>query len=1137
MTAAPPVPRPRLAAQRQAADPEASAWVTANAGTGKTDVLTDRVTHLLLAGTRPGAILCLTFTKAAAAVMAKRLIERLGGWTMLPDAALAAEIADLLGRPAGDDEMIRARHLFARMLDAPGGLRLQTVHAFCESVLKRFPLEARVPPYFSVADDAAAAELVERAREKLFGDTAQRPQLKAALDFAAGQAGDEDFGTMLKEIIGQRRKIAALFQAHGGRKPVVAATRIALDLAPGDTVDKTIAAFLAALPAADLRRAVAALAQGGKTDRERAGDIMAWLDAADRALRVKDQWQPIFLTGKGKAREDLCSKGVMKAAPDLETILRREQDRVVALKDRLDALHIAHATEALLTLGEAFLEHYATAKRRHALLDYDDLILTTRELLRRPAVAAWVLYKLDGGIDHILVDEAQDTAPEQWAVVEGLADEFFAGVGAREGPRTVFAVGDEKQSIFSFQGADVRRFAATRQRFAARAQAAGANWAAPALEVSFRSVPAVLEFVDAIFASEAVRAGVASGPIRHRVFRQAQPGLVEIWPPVLAGERDDAEPWDAATTYAGGQSPPETLATRIAETIRGWLDGGEALAASGQPIRPGDVMILVQSRNAFFEAMVRALKVANVPVAGADRLKLAEHIAVMDLVALGRFVLLPADELNLATVLKGPLFDFDDDDLFELCWGRGDTKLWPVLLARGNERPRWAKAAAELHRLLERADFVPPYEFFAEILGAWRGRERIVARLGAEATDPLDEFLASCLAFEREHSPSLEAFLHWLTRGGKEIKRDLEQDRDEVRVLTVHGAKGLESRVVFLPDTCVTPGGKKPPRLLWQANVEADQGGLLFWPTRLSRETAAVRDARAADKLAHAEEHRRLLYVAATRAQDRLYVCGWHRKAPPAGSWYAHMQAALAALPGVAEFTLPWGEQGRRLAHAAKAPLAAQEPPPAQPPARLPAWAASPPAAEPVPGRPLTPSRPAIAEPPGAPLGSDLGRAFQRGRLIHRLLEILASLDQDQRPTAAARYLASPLHGLTVAAQKKLAKDVLKIFAKPEFAAVFGADSLAEAPIAGRIGDTAVAGQIDRLVVREHDVLVVDFKSGRQPPKRPEQVSPAYIRQLALYRAVVRGIFPAKTVRCALLWTDKPSLMEIPDTVLATADI
>jgi ATP-dependent helicase/nuclease subunit A len=972
-------------AQRRAGDPRRSVWVSANAGSGKTRVLVDRVARLLLAGAKPSAILCLTFTKAAAAEMRGRLAKRLGAWASMGDPALRDDLADLAGPDlAVDAELLgRARRLFAETLDAPGGMRVQTIHSFCESLLKRFPIEAKLGVSFAIADDGDTAELLAAARDRLLASAHSDPVVGEALSHIVAQVDSLQLDEVLKALAADRRRLRRLIAGHDGDvEGVVAALAVALGVAPGTTPESLAADFAAAVPAADLRRACKALARGTDKDLERGEEIQFLIDGGDFAGAF-DSWRAIFLTQKDEIRDakNLATQKVQKTDGEALAILQREAARCVAQLERLRAVALHRASAAMLRLGARLMALYDAGKRAHGLLDYDDLIFRSLDLLE-DVDASWVRFKLDGGVDHVLVDEAQDTSDEQWRLVGALTEEFFAGEGARaETVRTLFAVGDEKQSIFSFQGADPRAFAQARASFARGGIDVSGTFDVVELAFSFRSTPTVLAAVDTLFAQAIAREGVAADATLHRALRDGEPGLVELWPLVKPPERGEETAWDAPLDYRlRDVAPGRARATHRDATIAGWLKRGETLAATGEPIRAADVMILVRRRNVFFTEMVRALKAHDVPVAGADRLVLADHIAVQDLVALGAFVLLPRDDYTLACVLKSPLCGLDDDDLIALCPSRSGG-LWDALRARAGEKESWAAAVADLERWLAAADFSPPFEFYARLLGADGGRRRFLARLGNEAADPLDEFLALALAFEHEHAPSLQAFLHWFARGGAVIKRDMEQARDEVRVMTVHAAKGLEAPIVFLPDTTAEPGTRNDPKLFWIDDAGRNPR-LLLWPGRKADDAPLSRETRERLMALRLEEYRRLLYVAATRARDRLYVCGWTGKDPAKDTaWHRLVETGLRTHPDLREVDLPWsGEKALRLAPDAppRAPAVAQKP--ATPPvATLPDWAQRAPRAEPRPPRPLAPSSVEGELAAGAPVsGGARNRRAQR---------------------------------------------------------------------------------------------------------------------------------------------------------------
>ena len=1071
----------RIRTASPAADPDASFWVAASAGTGKTTVLIDRLLRLMLDGADPARLLCLTFTRAAAAEMATRLDGELAKWATLRDGELSQTLYAFTGQFADAALVARARRLFALVLDTPGGIKISTIHAFCQSLLRRFPLEAEVSPEFTVVEDRDADELLAEAAQNVIiaaRDGGDR-ELTEALAIVADHTAEERFGELMKALVQERGKLrVALAAGHAAMRRKLSA---ALALPEGATIESLVDEFCAegAGDEAALRFAAAALAGGSDADCRRGAAIDAWCVAEPRNRPdMLRRYEGTFLTDKGEIRKSLTSKtAACSAGCSVVEILGGEAKRVLQLRQGRAAAVLREATCALVRLGDALLREYDAAKQRKCVLDFDDLVLQACDLLG--GMAPWVLFKLDGGLDHILIDEGQDTNPEQWEVVAALAEEFFAGEGASVSPRTVFAVGDVKQSIFSFQRADPQAFLDKHRHFQQRVTNAKQNWREAKLEISYRSTEPVLQAVNEIFGPDREAcAGVAldGKPIYHRPDnpRASRAGLVELWPPVMPEPEEPPGPPALPLTRQRGAEPYARLARAIAAKIRQWLDtgerlqewldAGERLELSDRLLRPGDIMVLVRRRNEFVGELLRALKQRGVPVAGADRLVLTEQLAVQDLIAVGRFLLLPEDDLTLAAVLKSPLFDIDEDTLFELCHRRGNELLWNRLRAGADANAKLRRAADRLSLWLARADFVPPHELYAEILGAEGARRAFRERLGPEAEDPIEEFLGLALAYERDHVPSMQGFLRWVAAGETEVKRDsAARLRDEVRILTVHGAKGLEAPVVFLTDTTALP--KPPETLLW---TQSEQ--LPLWCPRADFAVPYYADEREALRRRQLEEYRRLLYVGLTRAQDRLYICGWETRRPAGDScWHALCRAGLAGIAARFDFdTRPligdqdgWSGKGLRLESRQRA--APQRRSAASPPdPTLPDWVRRPPPAEPDSPRPLVPSQPSDDEPavlsPVAPAG---GNRFKRGLLVHSLLQSLPDLPRTEREAAARRFLASPVHALAADAQDDILRETLAVLDHPDFAPLFGPGSLAEVPIVGIVGGRALSGQID----------------------------------------------------------------------------
>ncbi|CAA6605253.1 ATP-dependent exoDNAse beta subunit [Rhodospirillaceae bacterium LM-1] len=1117
--------------QRRAADAGASAWVSASAGSGKTKVLVDRLLNLLLAGAKPHRLLCLTYTKAAAAEMANRLSSMLSSWVTLPEADLAKNLEELLGHPPQADQLTRARRLFAQVLDAPGGLHIQTLHSFAQSLLARFPLEAGIAPHFTVMDERDQAQLLDEALQDVLNQArlGLDAPLALALEQVTARIHETRFADLMKELSSARARLARLLADRGGVLGVMKEVRAHLGLLDaGETLEAALLAACreTAFDALGLKAALSALLQGSKTDSAR-GDLMAvWMAASpkDRAVDF-DAYAQAYLKQDMGPRQKMATKAAAEMLPGIDEILLTEQARLLAVYENLRAHKVALSTQALLTLADAVLDGYARLKERRGRLDYDDLIQAARRLIRQGT--SWVLYKLDGGIDHVLIDEAQDTSPDQWDIVTSLCDEFFAGEGAGVQPRTVFAVGDVKQSIYSFQGADPSSFETMQDRLSRQVPEGGGRWEPVDLVVSFRSTRAVLEAVDAVFAEGEALAGVdlGRGYKRHLSHRAKAGGVVDLWPPLEPRALDEPEPWNPPVERLRGDAPSTRMARLLARRIQAMV-GGERLESQNRPIEPGDILVLVQRRGGFMADLVRALKSLGVPVAGVDRLVVTDQLAVADLMALARFALLPEDDLTLACVLKGPFLGFDEERLFQACHQR-KASLWAALAEKDKGAHVW------LGDLLPLAARLAPHDFFAHLLGPLGGRKALLARLGQEALDAVDEFMTLALDYERSHAPSLTGFLSWLEAGKVEIKRDPEPGSGGfVRVMTVHGAKGLQAPVVFLPDTLSASKGRD--FLVWTAKGAQ---GLPLWAPSVADRCQAVTNAAEETLQRRRHESHRLLYVAMTRAEDRLTIAGWQTaQTAPADAWYPmikqgflRVQAPEVDDPWLAQdadspgsklwrLSCPQEEGGQAKEKRAKGQRKSQ----------LPDWALSPAPSEPLPLRPLIPSAPDDVEPLAlSPLDPQTARRFERGRLIHRLLQTLPDLDRQERTSAASRYLAHAAAHWSEEARQALTGEVLRVLQDPSSSPLFGAGSKAEAPLVGLVDGRVLSGQVDRLAKVGDEIWVADFKTNRPVPADYSQIPGAYLRQMALYRAAARLLWPDLVVRTFLLWTDGPLLMEI----------
>ncbi|MDX3900091.1 MAG: double-strand break repair helicase AddA [Sphingobium sp.] len=1111
--------KPLAGAQATAAAPDGHVWLSASAGTGKTHVLTARVFRLLLKGVRPENILCLTFTKAGAAEMADRIHERLALWVQMDDPSLFADL-EALGEEGGPEPRERARRLFAEVLESTGGgLRIQTIHSFCQQLLAAFPLEAGLVPGFrplEAREQAALArqtlaDLVIEAEER--GDEALMAAMQA-LSLRLGEGGAEAF---LTRCARRHEALAALPQE------LTAWTAQLLHLPDGD-IDAHLAAACCdeAFDMRTLAWIADANAQWGTARAlERCDRIARWraMDGAARAAALADL-HGAWARGDGEPLS--LAKGW---APQVdgygEAVARLHGHCAELLNLKIRAGYAALLAQALQA-GRAYAAAYARAKRLAGAVDFDDLIARAVALLLEDGMGEWIRYKLDQRIDHILVDEAQDTNASQWDIVEALTGEYFAGEGAKgDIIRTLFTVGDFKQAIFGFQGTSPQAFERARQRFRLFAEFGQQPFHDLSLDRSFRSTPAVLEVVDGTIAVlTGQRLGLADTHVHH-ISANRFPGAVELWRAVAAGDSGDVE---GEENWADDQE--RALATKIARQIRHWIDDGLMLESKGRAVAPGDIMILVRRRSELARLIVARLYEEGVAVAGIDRLRLNAPLAVRDLLAALRFVVQPEDDLNLANLLVSPLIGWSQDELMTRLLGR-KSGLWRHLQQHVDDAP-----LEPLRALLARADFTTPYRYLEEILsGAMDGRRKLIRRLGAEARDPIEELLNAALAFESNDRPSLQRFIDWFDRGDVEIVRDAAAQGDAVRLLTVHGAKGLQAPIVILADAAIDPdAGNRSDQLEWE--------GVPILPPRKAETGGEIADLVAEAARIEREEHWRLLYVALTRAEERLVIAGSlgprSRGQVKPESWFAAVEAALEALGADWQEHMIWGARRHWRGREPLPPKAREkragrvDAAPAEPD-----WLRRSAPAEARPPRPLAPSAPVEDDVPDPPPTPAMRQAAERGRWLHALFERLPALPQADRRAAADNWLRRNAGIPDAGARADIVDHALSVINTPVFAGLFGPDALAEAPVAAVVGEAVIAGTVDRLCVGKDVVQVVDFKTGRAVPSSADQVPVAHLRQMAAYAAALGVIFPGRRVEAALLYTAAPRLIPLPDALLS----
>ena len=1109
------------ATQRQidASRPARSTWLSANAGSGKTKVLTDRVARLLLAGTDPQNILCLTYTKAAANEMQNRLFKRLGEWAMLPDVTLRKHLDALgLDQDMSPDILSEARRLFAIAIETPGGLKIQTIHSFCATLLRRFPLEAGVSPQFREMEGRAADLMRADAIEEI----AAGPEAHLLFDMA-GLVTDETLGQITADIVKNRdafdlaltdQTLTDLFDIPASFDVTELNARVFL----GDEADI-------------LKTLLPRLRESGTQD-QRAADLLGSLGALDvTALPVLEK---AFLNGaKTKApfsakTGKFPTKAVQKDLADLMPRLDAWMLRVEGGRNARLALQTREATKILHSFARRFLDVYDRMKIARGLLDFDDLILKARDLLTDRKVADWILFKLDGGIDHILVDEAQDTSPPQWQLIERLSQEFTSGEGARaDVTRTIFVVGDKKQSIYSFQGADPDGFDRMKTIFADRMNATGAPLQDMEMEFSFRSAQAILSLVDKTF--EPYAPSGFTQKEAHKAHKSHMPGRVDLWPPIDKEDTPDMPAWDQPVDIRAPDNPASILAHRVARAIRDMIDNSTLPDKDGQGgrrVRPGDFLILVQRRNAIFHDIIRACKAADLPVAGADRLRIGAELAVRDLRALLSFLATPEDDLSLATALRSPLFGWSEARLFDLAHGREKRYLWAELRRREAD---FAETVSELRQLRDAADFLRPYDMIERILTRHHGRHRLLSRLGPEAEDGIDALLSQAMAYEQQAVDSLTGFLVWMETDNLEIKRQTDSGGDQIRVMTAHGAKGLEAPIVILPD-CADRGFQARSKL-------AQTQETVIWraPAALAPSVQQVVDQQDQDR--EQAERDRLLYVAMTRAEQWLIVASAGDLNKEGRDWYGMVRTGMLASDAAPR--LFEGGQGLRLQSGNWDVTETETRPKAhEADVELPALFTQPVTSPPSSTETMSPSDLGGASALPGDAGLDEDAAKRRGSMIHRLLEFLPQAPKNQWAETAADLLSRGTKAANAAEIALLLAEVEKVLNKPSLEFLFASTALVEVPISAslaQLGDRRIHGVIDRLLIDGDRVLAVDFKSHATIPGTPEHCPESMLRQMGAYASALAQIYPDRRIETAILWTRTAKFMPLPHDLVMQA--
>ena len=1105
--------------QQKASNPDYSVWVEASAGTGKTKVLRDRVLRLLLKGVKPSKILCLTYTKAAAWEMKDRISKMLSRWAIVSQKELVSDLKDICGTEIQDEEKqieqcSKARKLFATFLDSSEDIKIQTIHSFCQDILKRFPLEAKISPYFEVMDDRKSKEILDRIKVDILTDSSDEDTYKA-VGYLVGKVSEYSFPKLLLKITENRTKIAEFLRRYVFFTDVKTKLALTLGVDSERTENKLKEEFLQNIDESFISRVTEIFSKSKtKTDIEHF-QFFKKLKNYGISDDDLDKYISVFLKDSGEIRKKgLYCADSFAYNSDIEHLMNDEALRVRDFMQNMKNAELYFSTISVLQIAHTLISKYDEYKRKVSQMDYEDLILLTKKLLADKTVADWVMYKLDEGIEHILVDEAQDNSMYQWDIIKSLSEEFFAGEGSKQERRTIFAVGDRKQSIYSFQGADPQKFEAMKSYFSNKTLLKTIN-----LDVSFRSASAVLSVVNTVFKFERAKKGVVPDEknVDHLAYNSSWGGKVEFWDICdneESGKNNQFEPEDFDYSK---QTKEGLFAKKIVQKIKEIVKNKTYLCSKKRLAEYKDFMLLVRNRTGrFLPEFLHECQKEGVPTEGSDQINLLEQISIQDLISLGKFLLLPTDDLSLAEVLKSPVFGLEEDDLIKLCVNRGSSSLW----SRLSDFSEYKNIYDDLCCLLDKVDFVRPYELYSYVLGPMGGRKNFIERMGLEVEDGLDEFINLAISFEEDHIPSLQGFINWIMSDEIKIKRELEQSKNNaVKIMTVHGSKGLQSPIVILPDAgSVT---------LKKHSMEILQDNLIYVPLSSKNYEERCENIYQKEQEKELEEYRRLLYVAITRAADQVFICGYRKNDKTyEDSWHFLCREAVGAIGDKVAEGFEYSENKQALAYEV---LDNEEENKKN--NHLPNfnWLHENAPAESALEKPYRPSIDGSQqdELSLSPVAENDEYRYKRGLIIHKILQFIDFIPLNFREQKIKEFLKKNATGFSERVLDNIASEILNLLNNPNFSFVFTKNAKTEVSVMGEVDGKIISAQIDRLIINEKNVVVVDYKTNRPAAENMQEVPLVYQKQLKTYCELLRKIYPQKTIEAYILWTNTARLMKI----------
>ncbi len=1033
--------------QKQASDPYKSVWVSASAGTGKTKIFTDRVLRLLISGAQFSEILCITYTKVASSEMQLRIMKRLEYFANISTEKLKNELSLLVDHEVTNEEIDRAKSLYMQILSSKNNINAYTIHALCEKIVRSFSFELGINPAFEVIEDLQTAIVLSEIKKDIFcsGENIQ------ITDFFLSNFHESILDNIIKDIIAQKNKFLNLFITKTEFTKLSHSHKDALSEAYNRLIEKLLS-FSLSVSRTDLKK-------------------IFFTDCGSKRKNISNM-KP------GAIEEELYY--ALTNNSSLKSVLFEFQNEIALLEESKNIEEIRNYSNLICSLAKIFLDKYEKYKKENSLVDFDDLILMTKSLLNDHNMENWILCKLDHNICHLLVDEAQDTNPDQWSIANSIIQLFYHHDRMHN---SIFVVGDPKQSIFSFQGADLEYFYLMNDRLRDSSLERDKEFKNITLEYCYRSGAAILDVVYRVFNDIKTRDASLFAAENPKIlpFRNSH-AIVELWPLI----KKESEKEDISNIA--------TLARKIAIFIKDQIDSGRIMPATKLPAHECDFMILVRKRDEFAFELINQLKSCNLSVDSMDRISLHDSLAARDLISIAKFALLPNDDLNLASMLKSPIIGISDPELYDISRQRNKLSIWEYLNDINHHSLDILNKLILVHKTTSLSNF------FTIILDYFSLREILETN---ENKEVIAELVAKSIDYARTMENCLQSFIWYFENNEITVKKSLGLS-DKIRIMTIHGSKGLQAPIVIIADNSLVPTNMD--LFIWHEEE-------LYASRKDSKNSPFFCNLKEQQKQKMLQEYIRLLYVAMTRAEDHLIICGYSsKKLPDDNCWYNLIYNSMANYAKNDEFGNLIYELGadqiefvtirdERLRVGDLRQVQNSK------------WIIS----EYILNKIINPN---INNSAASPLFNF--EHLNYALVFHKILEDGIKLQNlsllNKHPLIAT---------LPDKLQEKIHKNIDKLLGDQNFLELIAGEIKLELDIGINHEGNIKFARIDMLVIADESITIVDYKSDAHPAEEYRYLPSSYIDQLNLYRHIIQKLYPKHKIICKIFWLETANFMII----------